>query len=418
VLLNGMAALCFSSQQAAQGVKKIEMAQKRDPALSASYLNLASYYASSGEFAKAIEQYKALLKIDARNARALLGLAALYQISGREGEALAQYRRGAQERIPEAFLAQASLYQKTGETDRAVQALDQAIKLDPGAAAPLEMKGRLLVAAKKYREALQLFEQMKAVSHDAAATLRIGTYLAMQDRLRAAQQARRLIASRPGSAAGHLALASVYESQQDLAGAVSELSDAIRVDPGNVEARVRLGNLFEARQEFDRAMATYQDALRVRPCAPAPLFAQGALLERTGRKKEAVGKYRALLESREGFVPALNNLACLCADGYGDEQEALRLAVSAFMREPWNAAIMDTVGYALFKNGRSDQAVQVLERAVQRLPRDPSVRYHLALAYSQSGDKPGAEQSLKKSLELGEGPDAAAARALLAQLKR
>ena len=79
---------------------------------------------------------------------------------------------------------------------------------------------------------------------------------------------------------------------------------------------------------------------------------------------------------------------------------------------------MDTVGYALLKNGRGAEAVKVLEQAVQHLPADPTVSYHLGLAYHLAGQRAKAQQALQKSLSLGEGPDAKSARELLAQLQR
>ena len=46
------------------------------------------------------------------------------------------------------------------------------------------------------------------------------------------------------------------------------------------------------------------------------------------------------------------------------------------------------------------------------------MKYHLGLAYHQSGEKVKAEQALQKAqLSLGEGPDIKATRELLAQLK-
>ena len=57
---------------------------------------------------------------------------------------------------------------------------------------------------------------------------------------------------------------------------------------------------------------------------------RGALLDRTGKKSEAAKIYRTILDRADNYAPALNNLAYLCADGYGSKQEALSLAISAF----------------------------------------------------------------------------------------
>ena len=79
---------------------------------------------------------------------------------------------------------------------------------------------------------------------------------------------------------------------------------------------------------------------------------------------------------------------------------------------------MDTVGYALAKNGRAADAVKVMERAATLLPADPTVRYHLGLAYHLAGDKVKSEEALRKCLALGQCPETRSAQMLLAQLKK
>ena len=136
------------------------------------------------------------------------------------------------------------------------------------------------------------------------------------------------------------------------------------------------------------------------------------------KKPDAIVKYRAALEISDSYVPALNNLAYLCASGYCSKEEALRLAIAAFKKEPGNAGIMDTLGFALLKNNRLEDAKKVLEKAVNLLPENPTVSFHLGLAYKESGDKANALKQLQKSLSLGEFPDSKTAASLVAELKR
>jgi len=417
-LYNALAVLQFSSGERDQGMSSIARAKQVDPAFPASYQNLAAYYAASGDYPKASAEYGAFLRVSPRHAGALLGLAAICELSGKDAEALAQYKKATETRAPEAFLALAGYHRKKGEIDQALAVLDEAAKLAPRAVAPLETKGRLLAEAKRYREALKVFQDLEAVSQDHAVSLQVETYLAMQEGGKAAEQARRLIAKYPTSARGHLTLAAVHQRQNDLDAALSDVQNGIRVDGKNELARLALGNVYLVRKDYGKAMAAYQDALRLKPDFVAALFAEGVLLDQTGKKREAVAKYRAVLARSDSYLPALNNLAFLLANGYGNKEEALRLALEAFKRDPGNAAITDTVGYALLKNGRTVESLKVLEKAAALLPNDPSVRYHLALAYKESGDPSKAQQALQKALSLGEGPDTQAARALLAQLKR
>jgi tetratricopeptide (TPR) repeat protein len=417
-LYNSIAAVLFAGNKRDEGIKNLQKAKEVDPAFPASYQNLATFYAATGNYPKAIEEYSALLRQDPANIRALLAQASLQELQGNEREALAYYQKARDTRSPEAFLASAGYHMKKREADKALKVLDEAIKLDGRNIAALEMKGRILIGEKKFKPALKAFEEVEALNSDAGIALKIKAYVAMQETDKALEQARRIIAKYPRSAQGYTVLASIYESRNDYANAIGEVKKGIRVDGRNAQALVYLGNLHQARKEYDQAMAAYSEALVRNPDFVPAIFAQGALLELTGKKKEAIAKYRAALEKSNSYVPALNNLAYLCADGYGNREEALRMAINAFKLDPGNAGVMDTLGYALLKNSRRDDAKKVLEQAAKLLPNNPTVCYHLALAYRETGDKPKALQTLQKSLTLGDFPDAGAARALLAEYRK
>jgi Flp pilus assembly protein TadD len=141
------------------------------------------------------------------------------------------------------------------------------------------------------------------------------------------------------------------------------------------------------------------------------------LLETTGKKGEAARKYRQALAKSDNYAPALNNLAYLSGEGVGNKEEGLRMAMTAFRQEPNNGGILDTLGFLLLKNGRSDEARKTLEKAVSVLPDNPSVHFHLALAYRDLGNKGEAAARLQKALQLGEFPEAREARTLLAGLR-
>lgn len=417
-LYNSIAAILFSENKRDEGIANLQKAKKMDPAFPASYQNLASYYAVTGNYDKAIEEYRALMQNDPRNTRAMLALAALYELKGNDVEAIGYYQKAKDANAPEAFLAQASYHLKKKETDKALKVLDEAIKSDARNVSAMEMKGRILVADNKFKDALKVFEDIESLNREAGVALKINTYVMMKEYHKALEQARRVIERHPTSAQGYMVLASIYENQKDYSSALKEIKNGIRVDPQNLLALVNLGRVHEARNESGQAMSAYEDAVRKKPDFLPALFAQGALLEKNGKKKEAVSKYKAILEKSHSFVPALNNLAYLYADGYGSKEESLRLAISAFKQEPGNAGIMDTLGYALLKNSRKDDARKVLEKAVTLLPKDPTVSYHLALAYKEVGDRPRALQTIQNSLAQGDFPDAGAARALLAELKK
>ena len=296
--------------------------------------------------------------------------------------------------------------------------LDQAIKLNPQNISALEMKGRILAADKKYKEAIKVFNDVESINSDAGIVLKVNTYTAMGDSAKALEQARKAIAKYPNSARGYLLLGSVYESQKDYNSAIREVNNGLRADGNDVNALLYLGKLWELNKGYDKAMAAYANALRKKPDFVPAIYAQGALLDLTGKKKEAADKYKLCIEKSSTYVPALNNLAYLGASGYGNKDEALRLAILAFKLEPGNVAVMDTLGYVLLKNRRIADAKKVLEKTVNLSQSNPTFNYHLALAYKESGDKQNAVSYLQKALSLGTFAEANEAKVMLAELRK
>lgn len=418
VLYNSIAAVLFSQNKIEEGFKSIQKAKTLDPAFPASYQNLAIYFTSTGKYDRAIEEYAALLRYSPKNTHALLSLAALYEIKGNDSEALAYYQKATDTKQSRTFIALANYFLKKRETGKAIKVLEDALKIDSKNVTALEMKGRLLMGEKKYKEAIRTFEDVETINPDAGSALKIGAFVAMKDTTKAVEQARKIIEKHPGSAQGYMALASIYEGQRDRARAISEVKNGLRVDANNVQALLYLGNLYETGKDYNQAMTHYAEASRKRPDFAPALFAQGALLDSTGKKKEAAAVYRKVLAKSENYVPALNNLAYLCASGYGSKEESLRLAIAANKLQPGNAGAMDTLGFALLRNNRPADAKKILEKTVTLLPNNPTVQYHLALAYNASGEKNNAVKALQKALSLGSFPDARAASTLMAELSR
>jgi putative PEP-CTERM system TPR-repeat lipoprotein len=416
-LYNSMAAVAFAENKPAEAVKYLQKAKEADPAFFAPYFNLATFHAADGNYVKALAEYGAVLQKDPQNLQAMLGTAALEELNRKESEALKWYAKAKETKNPAAFIALAGYQMRKKNPGKAVSVLDEAIKANPRYADALELKGRICLAEKKYREAIKAFDDVEAIAPDRGVPLKISAYVAMKEIPKAVEQARRAITLKPNSASGYLMLASVYESQNDLDRAVAELKTGLNRDKESLQAMLKLGNLYARKKDYTLASTTFAEVVRKNPDLAHAYFSQGALLEMTGKKVEAVRKYRQALAKAENYVPALNNLAFLCTEGFGNKEEALRLAVTAFKLEPGNAGIMDTLGYALLKNGRKEEARKALEKASALLPDNPTVNYHLALAYRESGDKAQATAKLQKALQSDEFPEAQKARALLAELK-
>jgi putative PEP-CTERM system TPR-repeat lipoprotein len=418
VLYNCMAAVMFAENKPADALNYLRKAKVTDPSFLAPYFNTATFHTSSGAYDKALIEYGEVLQKEPKNLQAILGAATTLELKGKESEALNWYNRATETKNPLAYIALANYQMREKETGKAISVLDSGIKTIPRNADLLELKGRIYMSEKKYREAIQVFDDLESISPDRGIPLKINAYVAMKEIPKAVDQARRIITLKPNSSYGYVILASIYESQNDLDRAVAELKKGLNRGKDSIQALLKLGNLYIRKKDYQLASAAFAEAVRKNPDSAPALFSQGSLLEMTGKKREAVDKYRLSLSKSENYLPALNNLAYLYCEGYGDKKEGLRLAISAFRQEPGNGGVMDTLGYALLKNGRAVEARKVLEKATSILPDNPTVNYHLALACRETGDKAQAAAALRKSLQNGSFPEERDARTLLAQLKQ
>jgi putative PEP-CTERM system TPR-repeat lipoprotein len=414
-LYNNLARIQFAERKPAEGIRSLEKAKASDPAFLATYFNLATYHAASGSYDKALAEYSAVLRLDPRNTRAMLSSAALLQLKGEDKDALAMYKKAKDTKQPVAYLALAGYHLKKKENCKALSVLDEAISSIPRNASALEMKGLILLEEKEYRQAIHVFDDLESISPDRGLRLKVRTYVLMKDFAKAEEQARRSITLRPNSASGHILLASVYGSRNELPRAIEEVKRGMSTDAKDPKVAVLLGDLLARKRDFGPAMDAYREAARRNPNYAPAYFSQGALLEMSGKKKEAVEKYRDALEKDEDHVPTLNNLAYLYAEGYGDRGQALRMSLTAFRLEPGNPAVLDTFGYVLLQNGRAKEARKLLEKAVSLLPANPTVTYHLALAEYAAGDERQAVARMQKALKMGAFPESSRAISLVAK---
>jgi putative PEP-CTERM system TPR-repeat lipoprotein len=415
-LYNFMARTMIAANKPAEGARYLEKAKVADPSFLPTYFNLATFHAVSGKYDQALAEYGVVLRMQPENLKALLGSAALLQLKGMDAKAVEMYERAKKTKEPAAYLALANFYMKKNDTGRALATLDEGIKNAPRNAATLEMKGRILLGKRDYRAAIQTFDQLESIAAAKALPLKVSAYLMQKDFGRAEEQARRVIALKPGSAFGHIVMASVYESRGNIPRAIDAVKVGMKADPKDPQAAMVLGGLYMRQKDPVAAMGAYDEALRRLPGYAPAYYAKGSIYELTGKRKEAVASYRAAIEKSANHVPSLNNLSYLYAQGMGSPKEALQLALTAYKLEPGNPAVMDTLGFALLKNGRAKEARTILEKSASLLPKNPSVAYHLALACKESGDRPQAIKVVRNALAMGEFRESAAARALLAEL--
>jgi putative PEP-CTERM system TPR-repeat lipoprotein len=131
-----------------------------------------------------------------------------------------------------------------------------------------------------------------------------------------------------------------------------------------------------------------------------------------GKNKEAIAYYEAILKQAPQNATVLNNLAGL----YQREADsrALPTAEQALKLDPESPAVQDTLGWILVEQGQAKRGLELLGKALAQIPKNPSIRYHYAVALARTGDQAGARKRFELLIKDFPGsPEALSAKAQL-----
>jgi len=134
--------------------------------------------------------------------------------------------------------------------------------------------------------------------------------------------------------------------------------------------------LLASQQRFDEALEYFDRVIRYRPESENALLGKAELLLRMGRLDDAIDSYRQAVQKWPDSSVALNALGYTLADRTEEYKEASKLIKKALKLDPDSAAIMDSYGWVLYRQGDYEQALTELERAYEKLE-DPEVAAHI-----------------------------------------
>ncbi|MDR0870407.1 MAG: hypothetical protein LBN39_06400 [Planctomycetaceae bacterium] len=104
-----------------------------------------------------------------------------------------------------------------------------------------------------------------------------------------------------------------------------------------------------------------------------------------GKPEHAIKLYRKGLEKDPDNFMFQNNLAMLVSRVEGDNKQALDIVNKALTDRHDNITLLDSKGLILINDGRADEAVPVLERAVELSCQHPIYCLHLSKALDMAG---------------------------------
>lgn len=193
--------------------------------------------------------------------------------------------------------------------------------------------------------------------------------------------------------------ARIKTQQQGLEAGLKHLEDFASTRPQyRVEIVAARSALLAQNGDTKGALATLDEALKKYPDAVDLRFARVFQLESSDRVNEAVQELRKIVADRPGDPVALNALGYTLVDRTRHHREGLELIEQALKQTPDNGAVLDSMGWALHRLGRNEEALEYLEHSKRRIS-DPEVEAHIGAVLIALGRKDEARDVLMRAIE-------------------
>lgn len=323
-----------------------------------------------------------------------------------------------------------------GEAEAAITELSGAVKRYPANNQLRLAYARMLLNANRYPEARVQYELLlEAMPQDADLLYTLALLnLDMDEMDRANSYFRQLLQTGNRAMESHYYLGRIAEIRRQHEGAIQNYS---KVSHGEyrIDAQIRIGHLLgqldrlnDARNHFrnlreqsanvstqiriylEEAMLLdnneqSQEALKLLsagldkfPGNTDLLYTRGLSYEKVGRLDLLEQDMLSILAREPGNADALNTLGYTLANRTDRYQEAYELIQQAIAIKPDNAAIIDSMGWVLYRMGKHQEALKFLRRALA-LQFDTEIAAHLSEVLWVAGDRQAAESVLRHALE-------------------
>ena len=175
--------------------------------------------------------------------------------------------------------------------------------------------------------------------------------------------------------------------------AADELLDRLDEDepqraPEIINTRARIyadsGELPKAREVLQKGLDEYPDSVELR-------YARASVFEDEGKIDEALRELKMVLKARPEDPAAMNAYGFTLADHNKSLSKARRLIERAHNAAPKNAAILDSLGWVLFRQGHDAEALPYLRSAYSD-DRGGDIAAHLGEVLWQEGNHDEAQR--------------------------
>ncbi|HEX5399666.1 MAG TPA: tetratricopeptide repeat protein [Verrucomicrobiae bacterium] len=435
----------MATGDAAAGKQLLEDMVKKTPDYLPAWIELAQIAASDKKYEDGLTLLGNVLSRDPQNLDALLLKGRLELQAGQTAQAIADGERTAKiyPQVPPVFYQLALAYVAGGDTDKAADSLNQALRLNPryveANLALADIQIRTGNAGSAVASLQQLTQEQPRL---APAQLLLALGYRVQGNLDGAAQIYRVLAqANPTNAQFPLLLGTTLVQEKKNDEARTQFDTALKLAPDNMQALDQLVRLDLSEKQFAAAQQRVQQKIAQYPKAAALQLLLANVMVARGDTNAAESALQKVIELQPDAQPAYLMLAQLHTAA-GQNQKALADLQSALAKNPKNASALLLMGmtYEAETNypaardayeqvltvasnsvvalnnlaclyaahlGQLDKAYQLARRARNLAPAEPSVADTLGWILYQQGQYSSALSLLRESAaKMSDVPDA------------
>jgi tetratricopeptide (TPR) repeat protein len=274
------------------------------------------------------------------------------------------------------------VYMDTGQFDKALLALDRAIRINPSLSEARANMGNIYLQQGQYDLAIEQFNAaLKVNPIDPKTHFNIGAaYLEAQQYRRAETHLHKALDLDPNFGDVYAQLGRVYAAQSLYRKAVQILTEGDRQFPGNLHIASQLATVYLETDQHTRALSLYRQILSQEPANLRALFGRAMCYNKLQQVAQEIAAYKQLLQHEPGSFAARVNLGHAYF-GQKAFKEALSNYKKAVTIEDDDPHLYLNMGIACTELKDADNAVTYLLRSVTLKPDLGNAHYALAVTY-------------------------------------
>ena len=382
-------------------LEELQKSVHYDPSSPYLYLLIARIYAQKQSYKQALEYTEKSLSLNKTYVQALYTKADILSSTGKNKQAVAILKQivGLSPDSEEAYITLALTQYHANDVAGAKSTLNDMIAHIPSSPYPYYYLAKIAVDEKKYKQAIEYYNKAFQAAPDFYTALyeEADVYAYMKDYDRAAGVYRHILAGNPDEYGLYEKIGDIYLTAKRFTDALKSYKRAEVYVPSLV-LQLKIGMVYVEMKQYTPAEATFQSIIESNPSFYRAYYYYGLLLAENKKYDKAIDVLQKVPADDEMYQGCVEEIAVIHSQE-NNNKEAEKVLFPIVQKYP------TVEHYNLFasffaQDKEYTQAIDILNKALNKFTDSQSVLYHLGVIYDQSGDTKSAISVMQQLLKI------------------